>query len=307
MTPEDHQAVEKGELILQCDSKLTLLPNAASGALSEIINRSLDHIQTNKTQYSLERACKSEFSVRCVAGDEQEFEIAPGLKIVMCWIPPGEFLMGSPDYEEGRHADEMQHLVKITKGFWLAKTQTTQAQWQAVMRANPSYFKGDDRPVERVSWDAICGNELGYSGFLGELSMHTKKNEFYLPTEAEWEYACRAGTTGSYAGDLDKLGWHAENSTCQTHSVGQKEPNAWGLHDMHGNVFEWCLDRYNAYELDALTDPQGSVRGATRVYRGGGWRDMWRGEQQYCRAANRNAYSPCTTSDLIGFRLAKKQ
>jgi len=298
MPPEPPKPPEKSELIIRSGSGLALRPAGDSSALSEIISRSLVHIQTSKTLAVSERR----------PGEECEFEIAPGVKMVMCWIPPGEFLMGSPEEEEGRSDDETQHRVRISQGFWLAKTATTQAQWQAVMGANPSYFKSEDRPVEQVSWDDICGNEHGTAGFLGELNTRTPKGgQFYLPTEAEWEYACRAGTTGSCTGDLDEMAWHAENSSCQTHSVGRTKPNAWGLYDMHRNVFEWCSDRYGDYELNALTDPKGCGRGATRVYRGGGWRDGWRGEQQYCRASSRNNYSPCTSSKLIGFRVARRQ
>jgi formylglycine-generating enzyme required for sulfatase activity len=308
MPQEESKSVGNSELAILRQTGLTLLPAGDSSALSEIISRSLVHIETIKTLEILRHSLEHEWSVGRVAGDEHEFEITSGVKIVMCWIQQGEFWMGSPEEEEGRHDDEAQHVVRITRGFWLAKTQTTQAQWQAVMGANPSYFKSEDRPVEQVSWDDICGNEHGTAGFLGKLNTRTLTGGlFYLPTEAEWEYACRAGTTGSYAGDLDEMAWHAENSSCQTHSVGQKKPNAWGLYDMHGNVFEWCSDRYGDYELNALTDPRGCARGATRVYRGGGWRDGWRGEQQYCRASSRNNYSPCTSSKLIGFRVARRQ
>jgi formylglycine-generating enzyme required for sulfatase activity len=232
------------------------------------------------------------------AGQERDFEIAPGVRITMCWIPPGEFLIGSSGGEKGRDDDETQHRVTISKGFWLAKTETTQAQWQAVMGSNPSHFKGDALPVEKVSWNDIAGS----GGFIEKVnrSIPTEGWRFSLPTEAQWEYACRAGTTGTYAGDLDQMAWYEANSGKQAHPVGGKKANDWGLHDMHGNVLEWCADRYGTYSSVPVTDPVGAPSGTSRVLRGG----SWNGNAIYCSAANRiSSYAAFTGSDG-GFRLA---
>jgi formylglycine-generating enzyme required for sulfatase activity len=161
--------------------------------------------------------------------------------------------------------------VTLSKGFWMAKTEVTQRQWKSVMGNNPSWRKGDDLPVDCVSWvDAweFC-----------------RRAGMQLPTEAQWEYACRAGTTGARAGNLDSMAWYAGNSGGIPHPVGQKRPNAWGLHDMYGNVLEWCAD-WSECRMDTtpVTDPTGPASGTGRVLRGGSWicvaghcRSAWRG------------------------------
>jgi len=291
MNPENPEPGTKAGLIVRPDSGLAILPGAGTSAMAEMINRSIAHIQTSKALAVPQRR----------AGDECEFEIAPGVKLVMCWIPPGEFLMGSPEDEADHHDDETQHRVRITRGFWLAKTQTTQAQWQAVMGSDPSYFKGGDRPVGRVSLLDICGDESASGGFLRELNRRLPAGgRFYLPTEAQWEYACRAGTTGAYAGDLDEMGWYYDNSDGQTHPVGQKKPNAWGLHDMHGNVWEWCSDWYGDYDMGEMINPSGPASGSRRVYRGGDW-DDYAGN---CRVARRGN-GPTISGVCFGFRIAR--
>ena len=294
MPPETPKPPKETGLIIPPGSGLALLPNEDPPVLSEIINRSLAHIQTRKSLSVTERRAREEW----------EFEIAPGVKMVMCWIPPGEFLMGSPEDEEERDYDETQHRVKITQGFWLAKTPTTQAQWQAVMGNNPSRFQGEDLPVESVSWDDICGNESGTGGFLGELNqLKPTGGGFHLPTEAQWEYACRAGTTGPYAGNLDEMGWYRYNSGERTHPVGQKKANAWGLHDMHGNVWEWCADWYGDYDLNVVTDPTGPADGSYRVLRGGGWGSP----ANHARCAARPYGWPNYAGDYFGCRVARGQ
>jgi formylglycine-generating enzyme required for sulfatase activity len=230
------------------------------------------------------------------AGEEREFEIAPGVKIAMCWIPPGEFLMGSPESETGRSDDETQHRVTLTQGFWLAKMETTQAQWQTVMGNNPSAFIDGNLPVECVSWNDIAGPD----GFISKVNQSaTMGGIFSLPTEAQWEYACRAGRTGSYAENLDEMAWY---SGSKTHPVGQKKANAWGLQDMHGNVWERCADWYGKYSSDAVTDPRESPAGSRRVLRGGGWRS----DANDCRAAYRSIdFYPSDTNYYVGFRIAR--
>ena len=214
-------------------------------------------------------------------------------------IPAGEFMMGSPSNEEGRDDDEgPQHRVRITKPFYVGVTEVTQAQYQAVMGKNPSHFKGAKNPVEKVSWSDCVE-------FCNRLSRKTGQS-VRLPTEAEWEYACRAGTTGRfYFGDNDsglgEYAWYTNNSGSKTHPVGGKKPNAFGLYDMHGNVWEWCADWYDSgyYEQSPTDDPQGLRGGKTRVLRGGSWSDGPR----LCRSARRFGYSPTGTHDSIGFRV----
>ena len=284
---------EENGLVIRPSTGLVSLSDGGSPAMAEIIRRSLAHIQTSKALAVPERR----------AGEECEFEIAPGVKMVMCWIPPGEFLMGSPEDEEGRKDDETQHLVKITQGFWLAKTPTTQAQWQAVMGSDPSVFKGEDLPVESVRRRPdICGNESGTDGFLGELNERVPEGgRFHLPTEAQWEYACRAGTTGPYDGDLNEIAWYLGNNDKRTHPVGQKKPNAWGLHDMLGNVSEWCADWYAPYDLNVVTDPTGPADGSYRVFRGGSWSNL----ASYARCSDRYFNWPDYAISNIGFRPAR--
>ena len=214
------------------------------------------------------------------------------------WIAPGGFLMGSPADEEGRFGDELQHEVRISEGFWMGKYEVTQGEWESVMGANPSAFKdcGPRCPVEQVSWfDAeefirrLNGRESG------------KGHRYRLPTEAEWEYAARAGTTGARYGELGEIAWYDENSGDRTHPVGQKQANAWDLHDMLGNVWEWTGDWYGEYPPGSVTDPQGSSSGSARVFRGGSWNYRARG----VRSAYRNNFSPGYRDSHIGFRLVR--
>ena len=186
--------------------------------------------------------------------------------------------MGSPKTEKGRNwfSDETQHKVTLTGGFWLAKTPVTQKQWKSVMGNNPSRFKGETLPVESVSWN--------------KAQQFCQKTGLQLPTEAQWEYACRAGSSGSHSGTgrLDEMGWHCGNSEGQTHPVAQKKANAWGFYDMHGNVEEWCADWFGGYPRNRVTDPTGPASGKRRVLRGGGCWNL----QPDCRSAARNGNYP---------------
>ncbi len=215
-------------------------------------------------------------------------------------IPPGEFAMGSPASEPGRDDNETQHRVKITNLFYLSAHEVTQAQYERVMGNNPSPSrrKGATKPVETVNWrEAVA--------FCGKLSEREGVG-YRLPTEAEWEYACRAGATTAYSfGDdvsqLGKYAWHSGNST---HPVGGLRPNAWGLFDMHGNVWEWCHDRYAPYErLQVVSDPIGPAEGSrvNRVLRGGALSHRPR----FVRAANRSDGPPDNRDPNVGFRLAR--
>jgi formylglycine-generating enzyme required for sulfatase activity len=244
----------------------------------------------NLTQFS------SEIKVKKV-GSHATLRLASKVVMPFVFCPPGSFTMGSPSSEDGHFTAEKQVSVTLTKGFWMSKTEVMQAHWQAVMESNRSRFKGDKLPVEKVSWyDAqefiqkINGSGVIPAGW-----------QLALPTEAQWEYACRAGETGPYSGNaLDEVAWYDGNSGGKTHPVGTKKPNAWGLHDMHGNVLEWCADWYDENKLPDGVDPTGPDSGFNRVYRGG----CFRFSARRCRAADRHGVKPNSSHDFQGFRLA---
>lgn len=227
-------------------------------------------------------------------------QFAAGSGITLVPITPGEFMMGTAS---GGSSDERPPTrVTISRPFFLAATEVTQAQWTAVMGgSNPSNFIGDTLPVENVSWDdamAFCKKLTERERAAGRLPAGWR---FTLPTEAQWEYACRAATTGDYAGDLDAMAWYDKNSGSKTHPVGMKQANAWGLSDMHGNVWEWCLDWYgSSYPGGSVTDPSGAASGSERVGRGGGWFYV----ADVCRSAFRIHASPAFRGYVLGFRLA---
>jgi len=210
-------------------------------------------------------------------------------------IPAGSFVMGSPETEPGRDSDETQHRVTLTRAFYLQVTEVTQGQWRAVMGNSPSRFGGcgDGCPVERVSWKDC-------QEFARRLNGKEGTTRYRLPTEAEWEYACRSGTAGPYYDELDRTGWHGGNSGGGTKPVALKAPSAWGLYDMHGNVWEWCLDWYGNYPAGSVTDPEGPPAGSSHVCRGSSWSDRPR----FCRSANRGRNGPSHRGDGLGFRLA---
>jgi formylglycine-generating enzyme required for sulfatase activity len=216
-----------------------------------------------------------------------------GMKLVL--IPPGEFTMGEGDGS---------HRVVITKPFYLGKYEMTQEEWERVMGGNPSEFKGPKNPVEQVSWGEcqLCAEKLTE---IEKEAGSSPKGEYRLPSEAQWEYACRAGTTsGWFFGEneqgLDDYGWYIKNSEGKTHPIGQKKPNAWGLYDVCGNVWEWCADWYddNYYKVSPRNDPPGPTSGSARVGRGGGWsRDAG-----FCRSAYRSYIEPGPRRGNLGFR-----
>jgi formylglycine-generating enzyme required for sulfatase activity len=216
----------------------------------------------------------------------------------MVRIPPGSFVMGSAS---GSSDERPVTRVTLTTAFSLGKTQVTQRSWVAVMGSNPSAFKGESLPVENVSWDdamEFCRKLTTLERSAGSLP---SGYVYTLPTEAQWEYACRAGTTGDYAGDLKAMAWFAENAGSTTHAVATKQANAWGLHDMHGNVWEWCADWYaDKLPGGSVSDSKGPASGSVRVNRGGGW---WL-DAANCRSAFRNRLSPGYRNDSLGFRLA---
>jgi formylglycine-generating enzyme required for sulfatase activity len=216
----------------------------------------------------------------------------------MEWVNPGEFQMGSPTNEPNRNNDETPHTVRISKPYWLGKYEVTQAQWSAVMGGRPSFFRGVNHPVDNVSWHdamAFCEKLTKQEHSAGRLPAGY---HYTLPTEAEWEYACRAGTTGEFAGTLEETAWY--DSRFGTHRVGEKEPNRWGFYDMHGNVWEWCRDWYGSYPADSVSDPVGPRSGSQRINRGGGWDYV----DHFCRSAARFKDKPFSRDRSLGFRLA---
>lgn len=230
------------------------------------------------------------------------------LGMEFAYVPAGSFMMGS---ENGGPDEKPVHRVTIREGFYMGRYEVTQAEWQEVMGTNPSYFKGDNLPVEQVSWDDA-------QKFIRTLNERADGSTYRLPTEAEWEYAARAGTTGDYAGNLDAMAWYYENAgdarlsgewnsdkeianNNRTHLVGQKQPNAWGLYDMYGNVSEWVQDWDGNYPSGESTDPQGAASGSRRVIRGCGWGDP----AADCRSAARGADPPGNRESNLGFRLVR--
>jgi formylglycine-generating enzyme required for sulfatase activity len=236
---------------------------------------------------------------RGAVGSKYEAALPGGGKMVFRYCPPGNFMMSSPETEEGRIDNEKQVPVRITKGFWLAEMECTQASWQAVMGENPSDFKGSEQlPVENVSWEDVQGL-IGKMNRAGGLPAGWK---WALPTEAQWEYACRAGTTTAFSfGDTltSRQANFSDSKIRKTVSVGSYTANAWGLHDMHGNVWEWCADWYGK-ELTGGADPLGASTGAFRVIRGGSWSNL----AAYCCAAFRSDLEPGYRSSILGFRPA---
>jgi formylglycine-generating enzyme required for sulfatase activity len=236
------------------------------------------------------------------------FTNSVGMRFV--YIPAGRFIMGSPPDEIGRNEFEFQHEVVISRGFYLQTTEVTQALWQSVMQINPSEHKGDELPVHDVSW-------IDSKKFIRRLNQIEGDTKYRLPSEAEWEYACRAGSQKAFSSgaltvpgsDLDPLlaqvSWYKANSGGSPQNVGTKSSNAWGLYDMHGNVWEWCQDWwerwYGKFSGQAIIDPAGPPRGRFKIIRGGGW---FAGAT-YQRSASRMRAKPGSKSPGIGFRVAR--
>jgi formylglycine-generating enzyme required for sulfatase activity len=218
--------------------------------------------------------------------------IAPGTKkvnpkdgLTYVWIPPGTFQMGCSPGDTGCDGDEKPvHRVTLTKGFWLGQTPVTQQAYERVTGQNPSHFKGADLPVETVNWDEAKAYCVAIGG--------------RLPTEAEWEYAARAGSTGARYGNLDEIAWYSGNSGSQTHEVGRKSPNAFGLFDMLGNVWQWTANWYGDYQPSAQSDPSGAASGWYRALRGGSWYDILRD----ARVSSRDRGEPGIRNYNIGLR-----
>lgn len=203
----------------------------------------------------------------------------------------------------------IKYPVTITRDFWIGKYEVTQGEFTAVLGRNPSHFTGDsNRPAERVSFLDASRYCLALTQREREAGRLPAGHEYRLPSEAEWEYACRAGTTNLFSfGDketeADQYAWTAENSDSTTHPVGQKRPNPWGLYDMHGNVWEWCLDWFGPYPAAPVTDPTGPANSKFKLFKGGGWNQ----DIEYARAANRFMMSPSNGIHFVGFRVALGQ
>jgi formylglycine-generating enzyme required for sulfatase activity len=239
-------------------------------------------------------------TLSCAPSHTKTIDLGNGVRMEFVLIPAGSFYMGSERAEVySRAIDEGPvHRVRISRPFYLAKYEVSQEQYVAVMGKNPSRFSGRSLPVDSVPWKeavAFCKRLNERDG-----------NGCRLPTEAEWEYACRAGTDsrfyfGDRDSDLKDHAWYFDNSEKTTHPVGQKKPNAWGLYDMHGNVWEWCQDWYtDNYQNAPSTDPEGPSSGKERVIRGGSW-DLL---AVFCRSACRYSYSPNSGYFVNGFRVA---
>ena len=263
--------------------------------------KDLQHLRVAKTLKAIDAELKrlgADVTDRTATGRTLTLKLGKGVTMKLVRIPAGKFVMGSPATEKDRKKDEgPQRQVTISEPFYMGITEVTQAQYAAVTGKNPSKFTGAQNPVEQVSWDEAVA-------FCSKLSQKAGR-QVGLPTEAEWEYACRVGSKTRFSfGDSDtKLGhyaWYNGNSGKRTHPVGAKKPNAWGLHDMHGNVWEWCADWYaDSYANVDARDPKGPVTGSARVLRGGSWYS----DPQRCRAANRNWLTPDRRFNNLGFRV----
>jgi len=241
---------------------------------------------------------------------EQDIDLGNGVKMTLVLIPAGEFMMGSPEKptpeetarlyggERAWYEDEgPEHRVRLTTPFWIGKYEVTQSQWKSVMRTDPSRCLGAGNPVEQVSWEDC-------QVFLNKLNQRRARGAFGLPTEAQWEYACRAGAAaqfhfGNAAGALSDYGWWTGNAEGRAHPVGCRKPNPWSLYDMTGNLWEWCNDWYGSYAEHRQVDPRGASDGSLRVKRGG----CWHLASGSCRSADRDSGPPSRRTDQLGFRV----
>jgi formylglycine-generating enzyme required for sulfatase activity len=266
-------------------------------------------IPYEKTGVTITDGQTMDFVVTLIGGTPHDIQ---GITFVP--IPAGSFSMGSTT---GNSREQPVHTVALS-AFEMGAYEITQAQYKSVIGSNPSRFTGDDNlPVEMVSWEdavAFCnalstkaGLQPCYNDSSG--SCDFSKNGFRLPTEGEWEYACRAGSTTEYnlggaENDLAlaRAGWYNVNSSSKTHPVGQKTPNAWGLYDMHGNVWEWCNDWFGSYTSGSATNPTGALNGSDRVDRGG----CWFSNANYCKSAFRSYITPASRWFDLGFRVVRR-
>jgi formylglycine-generating enzyme required for sulfatase activity len=279
-------AVEKVERLLELDRRIKALPPRAD-------------LLTDRPAPEVERLLKEPLELT----EEQRRILASppitnslGMKLKM--LPHGTYVMGSSAVK----FKATLHIVNLSQAFYLSVTEVTQEQYERVMGTNPSQFQGNSNPVESVSWD----DAVEFCLKLSQLPEEQARGRVYrLPTEAEWEYACRAGTTTEYSfgNDESKLGehdWHQANSDKRTGPVGKKTPNYWGIYDLHGNVREWCQDGYRDFSKESVTDPMGEPVESGRIVRGGDWDS----EATFCRSAVRQGRAPSIRFSTIGFRVA---
>jgi formylglycine-generating enzyme required for sulfatase activity len=289
-----------------CDESIMLVPRGKEGTWQEAERRfqkigTKGWVKMGDKWYCPAHALPPPATL---AGKEITVDLGNGVKLEMVLIPAGEFLMGSPDLEHYAEQNEKQeHRVRITKPFYLGKYLVTQEQWETVMGSNPSHFKGPQNPVEQVSWNDC-------QQFFNKLNARSSpgRGKFQLPSEAQWEYACRAGskTTYCFGDDEARLGEYAwYDSGSGTHPVGEKKPNAWGLYDMHGNVWEWCQDWYDGgyYAESPTDDPAGPTTGSNRVIRGGSRNGHF--IALLCRSAIRGRNGPRVRSGDLGLRVSR--
>lgn len=303
MPEHTFEFAKDGSLVSVCDvqaAKLSVLFDGAdkpvTADLLSAAVRDFDRVEFRMAGKAAARnaAGGTAGTVSRKSGTTKTISLPGGETLEMIWCEPGSFMMGSPVAEEGRFDDEPLHPVTLTKGFWLGKYEVTQRQWQSVMGDNPSKFKNPDHPVEGVSWEDCNAFISRLNVVLGGVAR--------FPTEAEWEYACRAGSSGAVSGNgqLMEMAWYDANSGNETHDVGKNLSNAWGFYDMHGNVLEWCYDWFGKLDTLSHIDPKGPPTGSFRVLRGGCWFFYARD----CRSAYRLKRDPVLRNAIYGFRLA---
>ncbi len=277
----------KNSRLMEYDAKLSAsLRNEQR--LKATIERLQQELASRNGPADRERPARERHSVWVEQHEVRSFQGQIITTIDFCRIPPGTFQMGTPD---------RRRQVTLTQPFLLAKYPVTRSLWRVIMGANPGRFDGENCPVEMVSWNDV-------QQFIGKLNEVIGSGRYRLPTEAEWEYACRAGAQKAYGFEdderlLGRYAWYEKNSSC-TQSVGETQPNDWGLYDMRGNVWEWCQDWYGEYSTHPVTDPAGPFLGACRVVRGGAWNCA----ASYCRSDSRSRFPPGFRDNCIGFRLA---
>lgn len=275
----------------------------ATNELIEVIRKnSPPLILSTPTQTPVSTPIPTPTPTPVTAGAIRKTTLPGGVEMSFAYIPAGEFQMGSTQSND----EKPVHTVRISQGFWMQTTEVTQAQWKAVMGALPSKcdyvslsgkFLGDNKPIICVNWDDA-------QDFIRQMNLKNDGYKYRLPTEAEWEYAARSGTTGDYAGNLDAMAWYKSNSGGSPRDVATKQSNAWGLYDMHGNVWEWCQDWYDAgyYARSPASDPDGPASGWSRVRRGGSWVST----ADSLRSAYRRIFSSSYRSTDFGFRVVRQ-
>ena len=294
-------SLKRGSQTVETWTGLKILKNLAVGTYQITAEMNGFETKTQTVTITKDKTQAVELKLeksKAISATGKTYTNSIGMEFVL--IPSGTFKMGSSN---GESDEKPIHSVTISEAFYMGKYEVTQKEWKAVMGSNPSYFEGDDLPVENVSWNDI-------QEFVKKLNQKEGGNKYQLPTEAEWEYAARAGSNSKWSfGDnesqLGDYAWYGSNSNSQTHPVGQKKPNKYGLYDVHGNVWEWVQDWYdsNYYSSSPKTDSKGPSSGSLRVFRGGGWYS----DAEYTRSADRDFDNPEYGFSNIGFRLVRLQ